>query len=59
MKKILSILLFFCALFNVVAESKKSLENLKNQRKTAYRQKLVSGEPVEMQEVWGNAKPFL
>lgn len=53
MKKILLVLLVFYTVFNATAGSKKSLESPKNQRKIAYRQKAVSGEPVEMQEIWG------
>ena len=53
MKKFFSILLIFCAIFSVSAKNKETLESLKNQRKTAYRQKSISGEPVEMQEIWG------
>ena len=53
MKKFLLLLLFFCAVFSAAAKEKKSPESPKNQRKVAYRQKTVSGEPVEMQEIWG------
>lgn len=53
MKRLFSILIIFCSVFSVSAKNNESLEYLKNSRKTAYRQKTISGDAVEMQEIWG------
>ena len=58
MKRLFLILIIFCAVFSVSAKNNESLEYLKNSRKTAYRQKTISGDAVEMQEIWGMGYKF-
>lgn len=55
MKRIFTILLILCAI-NLNAASKRNPEleeTIKEEQKISYRQKEPTGEPVEMQEIWG------